>query len=82
MSGAKEARALLVRDLQLAFRRLGQTLLPLFFLLMLFLAVAVIFVYSQAPAIARALPESEPTLIAFVDWANGLRDQIDVLIGK
>lgn len=32
MNGMSEARALLKRDLQLAFRRLGQTLLPLFFL--------------------------------------------------
>ncbi|MBY6203770.1 heme exporter protein CcmB [Halomonas denitrificans] len=32
MSALREARALLVRDLRLAFRRIGQTLLPLFFL--------------------------------------------------
>jgi len=32
VNGWTEARALLARDLQLAFRRLGQTLLPLFFL--------------------------------------------------
>ena len=52
------------------------------FLLILFLTVAAIFTYSQAPAIARALPESEPTLTAFLDWTNGLRDQIDGLIGR
>ncbi len=52
------------------------------FLMMLFLTVAAIFAYSQAPAIARALPESEPTLTAFLDWTNGIRDQIDGLIGN
>lgn len=52
------------------------------FLLILFLTVAAIFAYAQAPAIARALPESEPTLTAFLDWTNGLRDQIDGLIGN
>jgi len=32
MSSLREAQAMLARDLRLAFRRLGQTLLPLFFL--------------------------------------------------
>lgn len=50
------------------------------FLLMIFLACAAIFAYAQAPAIARALPETETTLISYVDWANGLRDRIDALI--
>ena len=52
------------------------------FLLMLFLTVAAVFTYSQAPAIARALPESEPALTSFLDWTNGLRDQISNLIGE
>lgn len=52
------------------------------FLTMLFVTVAVIFAYAQAPAIARALPEAEPALISFVDWANGIRDQVDGLIGN
>ena len=52
------------------------------FLLVLFVTVAAIFTYSQAPAIARALPESEPTLTAFLDWTNGMRDRLDGLIGQ
>ncbi len=52
------------------------------FLLMLFLTVAAVFAYSQAPAIARALPESEPALTTFLDWTNGLRDRIADLIGE
>lgn len=52
------------------------------FLLMLFLTIAAIFAYAQAPAIARALPTAEGTLISYVDWANGLRDWIDGLTGS
>ncbi|MEM9426051.1 MAG: zinc-ribbon domain-containing protein [Pseudomonadota bacterium] len=52
------------------------------FLLMLFLTIAAIFTYAQAPAIARALPTAEGTLISYVDWANGLRDWIDGLTGS
>ncbi len=52
------------------------------FLLMVLLAGAAIFAYAQAPAIARALPETESSLISYVDWANGLRDQVDDLIGN
>lgn len=50
------------------------------FLLILFLTVAAIFAYAQAPAIARALPQTESTMIFYVDWANGLRDWFNGLI--
>ena len=50
------------------------------FLLMIFLTAAAIFAYAQAPAIARALPNSEAAMISYVDWANGIRDWIDSLI--
>lgn len=52
------------------------------FLLMVFLTCAAIFAYAQAPAIARALPETEGSLISYVDWANGVRDWVDGLIGN
>jgi len=52
------------------------------FLLMLFLTIAAIFAYAQAPAIARALPQTESTIISYVDWANGLRDWVDGLISN
>jgi hypothetical protein len=52
------------------------------FLLMLCLVIAAIFAYAQAPAIARALPNTESAMITYVDWANGLRDRIDGLIGN
>ncbi|MEM7752285.1 MAG: zinc-ribbon domain-containing protein [Pseudomonadota bacterium] len=52
------------------------------FLLMLFLTVAAIFAYAQAPAIARALPDAESSLISYVDWANGLRDWVNGLLGR
>lgn len=47
------------------------------FLLMIMSAVGAIFLYAQAPAIARALPQTEAPLIKFVDGANALRDRID-----
>ncbi|MEM7719981.1 MAG: hypothetical protein AAF222_12330, partial [Pseudomonadota bacterium] len=49
------------------------------FILILFLTVAAIFAYAQAPAIARALPQTEPSIISYVDWANGLRDWVSEL---
>lgn len=52
------------------------------FLLILCLVIAAIFTYAQAPAIARALPNTESAMISYVDWANGLRDRIDALIGN
>ena len=52
------------------------------FLLMAIAAIALIFVYAQAPAIARALPGSEGTLISYVEVANAARDWIDNMIGR
>ena len=51
------------------------------FLLMTVLAVALILLYAQAPAIARAVPGSETALLNYVDGANSVRDWIDGLIG-
>lgn len=52
------------------------------FLLILFVVLGMIFTYAQAPAIARALPDTEPALIKYVDQANSLRDWISGLIGN
>lgn len=52
------------------------------FLLVVLAALGAIFVYAQAPAIARALPETEPTLIRYVDAANGVRDWIDGILAN
>lgn len=52
------------------------------FLIMLFLTAAAIFAYAQAPAIARALPDTEAAMISYVDWANGVRDWVDGLIAN
>jgi predicted Zn finger-like uncharacterized protein len=52
------------------------------FLLVLLATIGAIFVYAQAPAIARALPETEPTLIKYVDAANAFRDWIDGMLAN
>lgn len=52
------------------------------FLLTILAAIGAIFVYAQAPAIARALPQAEVPLIMFVDGANALRDRIDRLLAN
>lgn len=51
------------------------------FLTMAILAIVLIIVYAQAPAIARAVPGSEAALIPYVDGANAIRDWIDRLLG-
>ncbi len=51
------------------------------FLLMTLVTIALIILYAQAPAIARALPGSETALLNYVDGANSVRDWIDGLIG-
>ena len=51
------------------------------FVLMMLLTIALIFAYVQAPAIARALPGTEGSLISYVDRANSLRDWVQGLIG-
>ena len=52
------------------------------FFLVLFAVLAAIFAYAQAPAIARALPNTEPGLMSYVDHANALRDWVQGLIGN
>lgn len=52
------------------------------FLLMILTVVGLIFLYAQAPAIARALPQAEAPLIKFVDGANALRDRIDSFLAN
>lgn len=51
------------------------------FLLMVALAALMIFAYAWAPGIASAVPSLEGPLLIYVDWANGVRDWIDGLIG-
>ena len=51
------------------------------FLAMVALAVLMILAYAWAPDIARAVPALETALLNYVDWANGVRDWIDGLIG-
>lgn len=52
------------------------------FLLMVLLAAVMIFAYAWAPAIAAAVPSLEGPLLVYVDWANGVRDWIDGLLGR
>jgi hypothetical protein len=40
-----------------------------------------IVTYTQAPTIAGAFPGTEPALIGYVDWANGIRDLIGGIVG-
>ncbi len=47
------------------------------FSLMMLAVAAVILVYLFAPQIAAAVPALEPMLVAYVDWANGMRLAID-----
>lgn len=51
------------------------------FLLMVALAVVMIFAYAWAPTIAGAVPSLESPLLAYVDWANGVRDWLDGFFG-
>ena len=51
------------------------------FLLMILIAVLMIFAYAWAPAIAGMAPALENPLLVYVDWANGVRDWIDGLLG-
>ncbi|MDJ0627929.1 MAG: zinc-ribbon domain-containing protein [Rhodobacter sp.] len=47
------------------------------FLLIVLLAVIGVAVYAFAPQIVAAVPQAEPYMAAYVEWANGLRGQID-----
>ncbi len=50
------------------------------FSMMIMAATALILLYLYAPQIAEALPEATPALTAYVDWANGIRQSVDVLL--
>ena len=49
------------------------------FLVMALLAIVLILIYAQAPAIARTFPGSESALIPYLEGANTLRDWVDGL---
>lgn len=51
------------------------------FVLMILLAAVMIFAYAWAPAIAGLVPALEGPLLVYVDWANGVRDWIDGVLG-
>ena len=50
------------------------------FTLMMVAMAAVILVYLFAPQIAEAVPQLEPALAAYVDWANSMRLALDGLL--
>ncbi len=58
-------------------RRRGGRWLSRLIILVVFLGL---IVYVLAPLIVEHLPQAEPYLRVYVDWANGLRAQIDQLI--
>ncbi|MDJ0825442.1 MAG: zinc-ribbon domain-containing protein [Rhodobacter sp.] len=47
------------------------------FLLIAIVAAVAVAVYSFAPQIVEQVPQAEPYLATYVDWANTLRDQIN-----
>ena len=52
------------------------------FILMMLITAALILCYAQAPALARAFPGAESTLISYVDSANSVRDWIQGLFAE
>ena len=44
------------------------------------LCVIAVAVYALAPQIARAVPQAEPYLAAYVDWVNVLRVRVNALV--
>ena len=50
------------------------------FLLVVLLCVIAVAVYALAPQIARAVPQAEPYLAAYVDWVNVLRVRVNALV--
>lgn len=50
--------------------------------LIVVLAILAVVVYLLAPQIVGYLPQSEPFMAAYVDWANGLRAQVNGLIDQ
>ncbi len=47
------------------------------FLLVMLVFVTGVLVYAFAPQIVAAVPESEPYMIRYVEWANGVREQVN-----
>ncbi len=50
------------------------------FLLVLIVFVAGLLLYSLAPQIVATVPQTEPYMIQYVDWANGLRETVNSAI--
>ncbi len=50
------------------------------FSMMIMTAAALILLYLYAPQISEAMPDATPALTAYVDWANGVRQSVDVLL--
>ncbi|MCP3971718.1 MAG: thioredoxin [Rhodobacteraceae bacterium] len=50
--------------------------------LIILAAILALLVYMLAPQIGGYLPQSEPHLTSYVDWVNGLRDQLNGLIER
>ena len=49
---------------------------------MMILVTVLILLYLYASQIAAAIPSLEPTMAAFVDWANGMRQAIDSTLAR
>lgn len=49
--------------------------------LILFVVILGIAIYIFAPQIIETIPQSEPYLVQYVEWANGVRSQINAAIG-
>ncbi|MEM9973105.1 MAG: zinc-ribbon domain-containing protein [Pseudomonadota bacterium] len=47
------------------------------FSVMMLFAAGMIVLYLSAPALGRSIPALEPSLSAYVDWANGMRIGLD-----
>ena len=60
-------------------RRRGSRLAFRLIIIFILLALAV---YVFAPQIVEAVPQTEPYLATYIDWINGIRDQIDPLIAQ
>lgn len=52
------------------------------FSIMVLAAAAAVAAYVFAPQIIGMIPASEPAMLAYVDTANGVRDQIDQVMGR
>lgn len=50
------------------------------FSLMIMAATGLILLYLYAPQISEAAPSTTPALVSYVDWANGVRQSVDVYL--